>query len=184
MLQAAQPYQSQAAVRSLDPSTYDPKLAAAEAKAAKARAKALRPWYKKKRTWIIATVLLLIGAGIAGGSNSSTSSGGSGNSGVSSGLGANDASGDVTDVQIGSPDILGLRSVTLQVTNHSSKRSDYVIDLSVESADGATQYDTTTALVNNVEPGQTANPDAFPLTKRIPDDAVVKVKTVERTASL
>ena len=42
----------------------------AEAKAAKAYAKAERPWYKKKRWWLAAAVVVIIIAAVAGGGNS------------------------------------------------------------------------------------------------------------------
>ena len=44
-------------------------------------------------------------------------------------------------VAIAAPDILGFRVVDLKVTNHSSERSNYLIMVAVESADGKTQYD-------------------------------------------
>ena len=50
--------------------TNDPKLAAAEAKAAKARAKALRPWFKKKRFIAPIALLLIIGVGVSAGGGS------------------------------------------------------------------------------------------------------------------
>jgi hypothetical protein len=160
----------------------DLKEARAEAKAAKAHAKALRPWYRKKRYWALAILALVIGVAAAGGSNSSNTSKSS--SGVSSALGSSDATADVTSIQVGAPDVLGFRSVTLEVTNHSSKRSDYLIELSIESPDGNTQYDTSLATVRNLEAGQTSAPEAFPITKKVPDDAVAKLKTVQRTAAL
>jgi hypothetical protein len=39
----------------------------ADAKAAKAYAKASRPWYKKKRWWLVAVFIVIIGASAAGG---------------------------------------------------------------------------------------------------------------------
>jgi hypothetical protein len=157
------------------------KEARAEAKAAKAHAKALRPWYRKKRYWTLAILALVIGVAVAGGSSKSSNTP---SSSVSSGLGASDAAADVTSIQVGAPDALGLRSVTLAVTNHSSERSDYAIELSIESPDGKTQYDTSFATVRNLEAGQTSAPTAFPITKKVPDDAVAKLKTVQRTAAL
>jgi hypothetical protein len=69
-----------------DPSN-DPKLAKADAQAAKARAKALRPWFKKKRFIIPIGLVVLIGLGqaVSGGPSSDntatdTSSNGSGES--------------------------------------------------------------------------------------------------------
>ena len=51
-----------------DPNT-DPKMAAAEAKAAKAKAKALRPWFKKKRFIVPIVLVVLIGLSRLGGSS-------------------------------------------------------------------------------------------------------------------
>jgi hypothetical protein len=56
--------------------TIDPKSARAEAKAAKARAKAIRPWYKRKRfifSGIIVLVIIIIVAVSAGGKKSTSS---------------------------------------------------------------------------------------------------------------
>ena len=71
--------------QNIDPKT-DPKLANAEAKAAKAKAKALRPWFKKKRFILPIALLLLIGFSQAtkgnsgnSGTDTSTSSGASSN---------------------------------------------------------------------------------------------------------
>lgn len=48
--------------------TFDPtQNPKAQAKAAKAYAKATRPWYKKKRWWLVIVVALAIIAGLAGG---------------------------------------------------------------------------------------------------------------------
>lgn len=61
--------------------TNDPKLAKAEAKAAMARAKALRPWFKKKRFIAPLALLLIIGISIgAGGGNKAPTSNDSNNS--------------------------------------------------------------------------------------------------------
>jgi hypothetical protein len=55
----------------------DPKIANAEAKAAKAKAKALRPWFKKKRFIAPLALVLIIGISTVanGGSNAPTSTG-------------------------------------------------------------------------------------------------------------
>ena len=69
------------------------------------------------------------------------------------------------------------------MTNHSSERSNYMIELSIESPDGTTQYDTSAAIVSNLEPGQTSAPTAL-ITEKVPDDAVATLKTVQRTSAL
>jgi hypothetical protein len=161
------------------------KDAKAEAKAAKARSKALRPWYRKKRYVLTIAIVALIGFGIANskGDTSTNSSNPPGVAGVDKGIGSADASADVTGATLGQPDAIGFRSVTMTVTNNSSKRSNYLIDLSIESPDGATQYDTTFASVQNLEPGQTTTADALSTTKDVPANAVVTIKTVSRLAS-
>ena len=51
------------------------KQAKAEAIAAKAKAKALRPWFKKKRFWALGIIgLMIIGSAISQGDSSTTSS--------------------------------------------------------------------------------------------------------------
>lgn len=167
------------------------KSAKADAKAAKARAKALRPWYRKKRYWALAIVALLIVVVVASGGGDEETGGNSTDNegeaakddGISQGAGSQDASSDVADLALGPEDSLGFRSVTLTVTNNSSKRSNYLIDVSIESPDGSTQYDTTIVFVNNLEPGQTTDSDAFPVTKEVPEDAVAVIKKVSRTAA-
>jgi hypothetical protein len=63
-------------------STNDPKLAKAEAKAAAAKAKALRPWFKKKRFIVPIALVVIIGLSQAmnGGGNNSGSDGGNSSS--------------------------------------------------------------------------------------------------------
>ena len=89
---------------------------------------------------------------------------------------------DVTDVATSAPDALGWRNVTAKVTNNSSKRSNYIISVAVESADGKTQITTTAMAVNDLEPGQTTTAKGL-VTEEIPADAKVVVKDVTRYAS-
>jgi len=134
---------------------------------------------------IVGLIVAIVVATHAGGESkhSGSTNSGSSNSGVSRGLAAQDATGDVKLGPPQAPDVLGIRYETVTVVNHSSKRSDYVIDVAVQSADGKTQYDTGTALINNVDPGQTAS-DKVMFTNHIPAGAKIVLKTVERTASL
>jgi hypothetical protein len=102
---------------------------------------------------------------------------------VSKGLGSKDATADVGKPVLDPPDIIGSVYVHVPVTNHSSKRSDYFIDITAESADGKTQIDTTTAFVQNVEPGQSADAKTLFLND-IPAGTQVRITGVQRTASL
>ena len=134
---------------------------------------------------IVGLIVAIVVATHAGGESkhSGSTNSGSSNSGVSRGLAAQDATGDVKLGPPQAPDVLGIRYETVTVVNHSSKRSDYVIDVAVQSADGKTQYDAGTALINNVDPGQTAS-DKVMFTNHIPAGAKIVLKTVERTAAL
>jgi hypothetical protein len=68
--------------------------------------------------------------------------------------------------------------------NHSSKRSAYFVELSLQSGDGATQYNTTMAVVSKLEPGQTAQKEIrFFSASTAGADAKAVVKSVQRTAS-
>lgn len=161
------------------------KDAKAEAKAAQARLKALRPWYRKKRYILSIGIIAIIGFVAAQGSTdpAPTDPSAPAASGIDNGIGTADASADVTDAVLGPVDAIGFRAVTLTVTNNSSERSNYLIDLSIESPDGTTQYDTSAAFVNNLEPGQTRVTQSSPVTVDVPSDAVVTIKTISRLAA-
>jgi hypothetical protein len=104
--------------------------------------------------------------------------------GVDRGFGTQDAAADVTNMIITEADTLGFRQVQITVTNNSSKRSNYYIELSIESPDGATKYDDAIASVSNLDPGQSTTGAAIGfVSDSVPSDAVVKLKTVSRTAS-
>lgn len=101
---------------------------------------------------------------------------------IGTGLGTKDASGDVV---FGKPTSDGaFATAPVKITNHSSKRSDYFIDVSIESADGKTQYDTSTVISQSVEPGQTANEKAtFFKTQQVPAGAKLSIKSIQRSES-
>ncbi|SDJ41768.1 hypothetical protein SAMN05444157_3273 [Frankineae bacterium MT45] len=98
-------------------------------------------------------------------------------------LGSKDASGDVTLGKT-STDEIGYTHAAVTVTNHSSKRSNYIIELSLQSADGKTLYSSTTVPVENLEPGQASPQDAVFLTSTaVPAGAKVVIKSVDRLAA-
>ncbi len=169
--------------------SYNPKQAKAQAKADKAHAKAMRPWYAKKRFWVLGAVVLFVIVGIA------TSGGSDDDKNVEATAGDSAAptteappKSEKDDVQIAGPleepDIIGARYVPIAVTNNSSKPSTYYIELAVQSPDGATRYDTTFTTTSNVAPGQTAQEQGLFMPKNpYPADAVVVVLDVTRNAS-
>jgi hypothetical protein len=73
---------------------------------------------------------------------------------------------EAADVQLADclPTGAGHMASTVRVTNHSSKRSNYVVDVVFESADGSRQLAARTVLVNDLEPGQTTQREAATLT--------------------
>jgi hypothetical protein len=105
--------------------------------------------------------------------------------GVSNGVGTKDATADVGAPTAAAPDAIGFVTIKIPVTNHSSGRSDYWIDLVIESADGKRQFETTSATVNGLEAGQSTTVEAFPFNaENIPANAVVRITKVQRTASV
>jgi len=89
-----------------------------------------------------------------------------------------------TEVKITScaADALGDIEVDGTAHNTTSGRSDYIIDVVVNDASG-TQLDSSTALANNVEPGQTAQWKAV-TTAKAGSGVTCKVVDVVRHASL
>ena len=103
---------------------------------------------------------------------------------IGTGLGSKDASADIVSITCGVPDeYLKWSTPVVRVTNNSSKASDYMIEISAESADGSELFDSSTAVITALAPGQSTNAEAMPFTKELPTGAICKVKTVSRTAS-
>jgi hypothetical protein len=173
--------------------TDESKQAKADAKAAKAKAKALRPWYKKKRfIGLIAIAGIAVIAVVSqqdGDEPTSTNS--DANSQVSedeatedtigTGLGSKDASGDIDDLDCGTPDAFGIINPSVKITNRSEKRSNYFITVSFESSDGSTKYDDDIISMMSLNPGQSMTKKGY-ITNEIPDGAICKVTEVQRTS--
>ena len=92
---------------------------------------------------------------------------------------------DVGAVVMDAPDVIGVSYIHIPVTNDSSKASTYMIAIAVESADGATQYETTVAFLNDVQPGQSASAETMIAwgSDGAPADATVRITEVDRTES-
>ncbi len=172
------------------------RAAKADAKAAKARAKELRPFYKKKRWWLLAIVAVVIistaiGSGGSGDEATSDTSKGGGTESteapstgdtIGTGLGSKDAAADINSLECGTPDAIGMTYPSVSVTNNSSKASDYFITIVAESADGATKYDDAIVMITGLAPGQTMTEEGI-FTNELPVGAVCKITEVQRTAS-
>ena len=75
----------------------------------------------------------------------------------------------------------GTPSAEVTIKNNSSKRSNYIVDLSLTTPDGKTQLDATVVSAEGVEPGKTAKKTAqFGTTQEIPEDAKLTVVGVSR----
>jgi hypothetical protein len=73
----------------------------------------------------------------------------------------------------------GFMASTVAVTNHSSKRSNYVVDVVFESANGSRQLAARTIVVNDLEPGQATQQEVGTLTPA-PASFDCRVSQVER----
>jgi hypothetical protein len=62
------------------------------------------------------------------------------------------------------PSEAGHMASTVRITNHSSKRSNYVVDVVFESFDGSRQLAARSVFVNDLEPGQATQQQAGTLT--------------------
>ena len=88
-----------------------------------------------------------------------------------------DASDDVT-VELGALTFDGFSSeVAVTITNTSAETNSFWVTIVAESADGTTQLGSTSVVVNDLKPGQTAQETAFFL-EEIPADAVLSVSEV------
>lgn len=137
----------------------------AEAAAAKARAKSMRPWYRKKRFILLGVIALIVVISVAtsgGGDDDSdvASSGSTADNGVDSvqASGANKAENDVA-IDTCAADDFGLVTADVTITNKSSKRSNYLIEMTIVDA-GGTKIGDLIASSNNVDPGQVAKEQA------------------------
>jgi uncharacterized protein YceK len=90
----------------------------------------------------------------------------------------------VGDVKLGAIRVdakLGTPSASVTITNHSSKLSNYIVDLSITLANGKTQLDTAMVSAPRVSPGQTVKRAAqFRTTQKLPTGAKLTIVGVAR----
>ena len=79
---------------------------------------------------------------------------------------------------------LGFLTASLTVTNNSSDASDYLIDVTFQSEDGATQFGTGNAFVQGLQTGQTTTVEATSLDDAPDQPFVCTLASVTRTAAL
>jgi hypothetical protein len=163
--------------------------AKADAKAEKARAKAMRPWWKKKRFIIplaLVAVAIIASVGSSGGGTNDDSSANAGASSdaAKSNFSSNDEHRPVDDVKLVSctKTVIDTVEAELEVTNHSSKESNYTITLSIEDGSGAKVGDGF-ASTNNVDAGQVAHVKGVASLDTAAPSFTCKIENVERYAS-
>jgi hypothetical protein len=73
---------------------------------------------------------------------------------------------EAADVELADclPTGAGHMASTVRITNHSSKRSNYVVDVVFESSGGSRQLAARSVFVNDLEPGQSTQQEAGTLT--------------------
>ncbi|MFP5578483.1 MAG: hypothetical protein ACLGIZ_09635 [Acidimicrobiia bacterium] len=177
------------------PPVGDHRSAKADAKAAKAREKAMRPWFKKKRfilPLILIAVIGLISVASGGGSDDTTDVASNATDQpetgdtepAAEGESAPDVDAEGTeadDVKVESCAIgeFGTIDMKLAVTNNSSKRSSYFIDVSIDGADGS-QIESGLAVVDNLDPGQSTVTDAAIMAEDPGQEFECKIVEVDR----
>jgi hypothetical protein len=154
----------------------------AEAAAAKASAKALRPLWKKKRVIIpVALMAVAILVSVSNGGKKSASTAVSGSDTIAGVTGEVKEIKDVTVTSCKAE--FGLATVGLKATNSSSKRSDYSVTVNLFAADG-TQIGTADGFLEKVDPAKSALHDAV---GTVADGSTLdhcSIVKVNRTASI
>jgi hypothetical protein len=171
------------------PPTMTPGEARAQAKAAKAYAKAQRPFYRKKRYWLLAVVVVIIIAAIAGSSGSKNKNTPTAAVSNTNGIATNSNNSthppqaDVTITGCSYDSTTTFATANVKIVNHSSKRSDYLISVDFQNSSGAQLANNFVAGGDKVDAGQTALTQAVDTLSAVPDKLVCKIKSVDRTAS-
>lgn len=109
---------------------------------------------KKSRTWLWIT-LVIVGAVLVCGIGSCAAFVGSVGKAVVNNQNASHK--DVTLVACTKTDF-GVPAVKLSITNHGSSMASYIVNVAFLTDNGSTQVDTAMAAVDDLAPGQTANP--------------------------
>ncbi len=166
--------------------------AKADAKAAKAYAKASRPFYAKKRFWLLGIIVIVIGvialsSGGGGDDDKKVDTAGestdtNNDSGSVASAGENDEVDDVKIDTCGRDDTTNFGKAAITVTNNSSDPSSYAIEIKFESADGKTSHGTGSAFITQLNNGQTQMEEVLSFAD-FPDGGVCTIADVERLAS-
>lgn len=192
------PVERQPAFSAAPPSATSPPTrqeAKADAAAAQARAKAMRPWFKKKRFVLplgLVVLIVVIAAASGGGDkkDSVTAASDTTVAGETTTTGARSVNASTShpaadDAAVTSCENEGYGTVkvVVQFTNHTTKTSNYLADIEIKDSSG-TKVGDGGASTNNLTPGQAANIDGYGLAGSSTHGAVSCVITsVTRYAS-
>ena len=100
------------------------------------------------------------------------------------GADSKEAWGDVKLGAITADATLESPMATVTITNHATKRSNYIVDLIITTADGQTKLDATMVSAEGLNPGQTVKREAqFMTTQKLPTDAKLTIVGVARLAA-
>lgn len=189
--QAGGPHATPPPLPAVDIHRTDPESPRAEQPETKA-AKRRRRWYRKKRVWLPAVAVVLGGVAIvasAGGGKhekrdvrNAVMSSSTATENVTRGYRSKGAAADVRLEGFENDTVLDLSRASVSVTNHSARRSDYLITVAAVPRDGGTDLATGLATVKRLEPDQSTKVQAQ-FTKRLPSDVRIVVKSVVRTAA-
>lgn len=69
----------------------------------------------------------------------------------------------------------GNMAATIEVSNRTSRQTDYLIHVAFESPDGSVQYDTAVTVISRLEPGQTATDEVIGFGADADDDFVCRI---------
>ncbi|MGW4823985.1 hypothetical protein ACWEP4_34835 [Streptomyces sp. NPDC004227] len=134
----------------------------------------------RTRIWLAAAAAAA--AVLTGCTSTGTSAGGSGDAKAESKpAGAHRPEDDVKITKCSTDDLAGYPQAELIVENHSSKKSNYIVQVEFTDASGVRSSECTAAL-NNLAAGQKANEKALGLSKA-PSGLKCKVTKVTRYAS-
>ena len=168
------------------PSFGSPRDARAQAKAAKAYAKAQRPFYRKKRWWVLGAIVVIIIAAIASSSGKTTKPAAAKSTGGVQSASDNAKHPPQADVSISGCSYdasTQFATATLSILNHSSQRSNYLIEVSFENSKGVQLGSNAAGGGDNVDAGQKSLVQAVDSLTAPPDALKCVLKSVNRFAS-
>jgi len=110
------------------------------------------------RRWVMLAAAGLAAASLAACKTSTGASASTSTGGATAKASAGPAHSEDVAITACAPDDAGFAAAKVVVTNHSSKASNYIVNIVMESPDGKTQIGTGLVSVNGLAPGQASSP--------------------------